>query len=65
MFLDRLWVETRWFQKFWLVRREYANHLALQCERNRRQDRENGLPTKGRSYWSLLAELLNPMKGAE
>ena len=59
MWRFRVWVETRWFQKFWDVRREYAEHIALKNERDRRQDRANGLPEKGRGTWALLGELLH------
>ncbi len=58
MWRFRVWIETLWFQKFWDVHRDYAEHLALKNERDRRQDRANGLPEKGCGVWALAGELL-------
>ena len=55
----RIFVETRWFERFWQVRRSYARHLALQNEQDRAQRRANGLPLRSRSTWELLRERLS------
>lgn len=55
----RVWVETKWFQKFWNVKRDYARQLALKNEEDRRQRRKNTLPVKGHSTWDLVRELVS------
>lgn len=54
----RVYIETKWFQKFWEVNHEYARHLALKNEQDRQLAQKNVRPLKGRNTWDLVRELI-------